>query len=316
MGYHNCIGRRPGDGKYPMYSGSSLNRKKKTTIQEKQDDGDSFGIHTFSPRSRSKVRDKATAFWRAGSGDRIFVTLTFIDDVTDHKGVSILNKFLTAIREDHPGFLYLWTAEHQKETGRIHFHLIANKRLPVKRYNGLWVLQQYNAGLRGKSKYGIEISKEEIESRYKDGTIGKVLNPFDVEKIKTIHGISWYITKYVTKQKDGEVFGCQTWHCSRRVSRLFTKETVSPSAFRYMLSFNNYVLDKTTGECRPSMIYKTPFFIMTFINNKASPLTWIRGMEKVNKWVLKGLEIDQVPTIDDQDYRRIYCNQYELDRTD
>lgn len=315
MGYHHCIGRRPGEGEYPLLSGSSLNRLRKKVSKEKKPP-QSYGIHILSSRSRSKVRDKATAFWRAGSGDRVFVTLTFIDQVTDYQGVRILNKFLTAVREDHPKIRYLWVAEHQPESGRIHFHCIFNKRLSVSRYNPLWVLQQYNAGLRHTTKYGTVISMAEMQQRYENGTVGKVCNPFDVEKIRTIHGISWYLTKYITKQKKDDPFGCQTWHCSRQVSRLFTREAVSPSAFRYMQSFENYRVDKETGECYPSPIYQSPFFIMTFVNNKASPLPWIRKLEQANKWILKDeLQLDQAPQINDLIYRKIFCTAEALNKS-
>lgn len=312
LGYNHCIGRRPGDQEYPRFSGSSLNRRpQKKPPAPAEDPEISYGIHYLSSRSRSKVRDKATAFYRAGSGNRIFVTLTFIDDVTDQQGVEILNKFLTVVRKGHPQIQYLWVAEHQ-ERGTIHFHIIMNRRLPVRRYNALWVLQQYNAGLRAKNKYGEMISQSEIEERYKDGTVGKVLNPFDVERVKTIYGISYYLTKYITKQAKDQPFGCQTWHCSRRVSRLFTKTTVSPSAFRYMMSFNNYKVDKKTGECFASPIYQTPFFLMTYVNNKASPLQYLREFEQINKWLLQGFEPDTVPALDDIMYRRLHCSQDAL----
>lgn len=314
LGYNHCIGRRPGEEDYPRFSGSSLNRRPQKKRPDKQeDDGITYGVHYLSSRSRSKVRDKATAFYRAGSGSRIFVTLTFVSEVTDQQGVEILNKFLTVVRKDHPQLQYLWVAEHQEETrSTIHFHIIMNRRLPVRRYNALWVLQQYNAGLRAKNKYGEVISRAEIEERYKDGTVGKVLNPFDVERVKTIYGISYYLTKYITKQKKEDPFGCQTWHCSRRVSRLFTKTTVSPSTFRYMMSFRNYKVDKKTGECFPSPIYQTPFFIMTYVNNKASPLVYLREFEQVNKWLLQGFDPGKLPALDDIMYRRLHCSEQAL----
>lgn len=314
LGYNHCIGRRPGDEEYPRFSGSSLNRRPKVRPpEEKKEDGPSYGIHYLSSRSRSKVRDKATAFYRAGSGNRIFVTLTFISEVTDQQGVEILNKFLTVVRKEHPQIQYLWVAEHQKLTrSTIHFHMIMNRRLPVRRYNALWVLQQYNAGLTAKNKYGEIIDRAEIEERYRDGTVGKVLNPFDVERVKTIYGISYYLTKYITKQEKDDPFGCQTWHCSRRVSRLFTKTTVSPSTFRYMRSFKNYKVDKKTGECFPSPIYQTPFFVMTYVNNKASPLVYLREFEQVNKWLLQGFDPGKLPALDDIMYRRLHCSEQAL----
>jgi len=276
-------------------------------------DGLSFGIHMFSDRSRGKVKDKATAFFRACPGSRVFMTLTFVAAVSDQDGVSILNKFLTYVRKKHSGFQFLWVAERQINNrdfpGNIHFHVILNKRLPVKIYNGLWVMQQYNAGLRAKNKYGEEITMEEITRRYQDGTIGKVLNPLDVDKIRSIGGLSHYLTKYITKQEKNSPFGCATWHCSRGVSRLFTKAVVNPSAFRYCLSLNNCRVDKKTGEVSEATAIKKPFFVMVFINNKSVPLNYLKEMETINKWLMAGMKPDSLRSCDDELYRKYFLCQ-------
>lgn len=277
------------------------------------DPGLSFGIRMLSPRSRGKVKDKATAFFRACPGSRVFVTLTFIQAVTDQRGVSILNKFLTAVRKKHLNFQFLWVAERQDKNrenpGNIHFHMIMNKRLPVREYNALWVLQQYNAGLRGKNKYGEPISPAEINSRYEDGTIGKVFNPYDAKKISSIGGLSSYLTKYITKQEENVAFGCAVWHCSRGVSRLFTKAVVSPSAFRYAMSLNNCRVDKKTGEVFEATAIRKQFFMMVWVNNKSMPLHYLREMEQINKWVLAGTPVDKLRTMNDDLYRKYFVCQ-------
>jgi hypothetical protein len=270
----------------------------------------SFGIHMLSPRSRGKIKDKATAFYRASPGSRTFVTLTFIAAVDDRAGIAVLNKFLTVIKQRMTNVQYLWVAERQ-ENGNIHFHMIINKRLPVKQFNALWVLQQYNAGLTGKTKYGESISRREIEDRYENGTVGKVLNPFDVKKIRSIGGLSGYLTKYITKQEKNKPFGCSVWHCSRTVSRLFTRATVQPSAFAYLQTFNNYRVDKRTGECFPAEVVKGAYFVMVYVNNKAAPLRYLREMEQVNKWILEGHTLDRLPELDDDDYRKRYLCETE-----
>ena len=276
-------------------------------------EGISFGIHVFSDRSRGKVKDKATAFFRACPGSRVFLTLTFIAAVSDQDGVSILNKFLTYIRKKHSGFQFLWVAERQLNNkdfpGNIHFHLIMNKRLPVREYNGLWVLQQYNAGLRAKNKYGEMISMEEITQRYQAGTVGKVLNPLDIDKIRSIGGLSHYLTKYITKQEKNSPFGCAPWHCSRGVSKLFTKAVVTPSAFRYCCSINNCKVDKKTGEVFEAQAIKKPFFVMVFINNKSVPLNYLKEMETINKWMLGGMEPDKLRSCNDELYRKYFLCQ-------
>jgi hypothetical protein len=271
-------------------------------------DGLCYGIHVLSARSRGKIKDKATAFYRACPGSRIFLTLTFIAAVDDNTGVSILNKFLTAVRSKMKALQYLWVAERQTKNpetpNNIHFHVILNKRLPVKEFNNLWVLQQYNAGLRGRTQYGKQISQAEINERYKKGTIQKVLNPLDVRRVRSIGGLSGYLTKYITKQEKDVPFGCAVWHCSRGVSRLFTKTVVSPSAFRSCMSFHNGRLDKETGELfDPTMIVKQ-FWIMVYINNKSLPLKYLGEMEQINKWQMQGTSIEAVPLSDDNDYRK------------
>jgi hypothetical protein len=279
-------------------------------------DGSGFGIHVLSARSRGKIKDKATAFFRASSGDRIFCTLTFIAAVDDRTGVAILNKFLTALRKEFGALQFLWVAERQ-ENGNIHFHLIVNKRLPVRRWNGMWVLQQYNAGLRGRNKYDEVVELPEILARFKDGTIQKVFNPLDVKKVKSIGGLSMYLTKYITKQEKKVPFGCAVWHCSRRVSRMFTRATVGPSAFAYMMSLSNCRVDKSTGEVFmprrvPPVKPGDNFYIMVYANNKGAPLKYLKEMESVNRWLLQGHELDRLALIDDDKYRSVFCKDMEV----
>jgi hypothetical protein len=57
-------------------------------------------IHLLSKRSKGKVRDKCTALYRCFKETGILATLTFINDVSDKQAVKILNKFLTALRDD------------------------------------------------------------------------------------------------------------------------------------------------------------------------------------------------------------------------
>ncbi len=326
LGYNHCVGGWPGQNDYPILSGSCLNRKKKEARPGERKKSESV-VHLFSARSRGKVKDKATAFYRSAAGDRIFLTLTFIQAVTDKEGVQILNKFLTVLRKEKSGLQYLWVAEHQDSNpdtpNNIHFHIIINKRLAVKRYNALWVLQQYNAGLQGKSKSGEPISREEVEKRYQYDISSKfkkkdpdsmmaVLNPLDVEKAYGVNGLAYYLTKYISKQKNKDPFDCLNWHCSRRVSRLFTKEVVGPSTFAYLLSFNNYKVNPKTGECWKAEIISRQFFTMVYVNNKGAPLSRLKKLEQVNKWIMKeDFTVDKVPTYNDALYRKYHVNGTE-----
>jgi hypothetical protein len=288
----------------------------------------SYGVHVLSTRSRGKIKDKATAFFRSCPGDRIFGTFSFIAPVDDKTGQSILNKFLVQCRKKFPGLQYFWVAERQ-DNGNIHFHMILNKRLPVGRWNALWVLQQYNAGLVGHDEWGDEISKERIMELYaldqkegycgarsKDGKkkisrIQAALNPLDLKKVKSIGRLSSYLTKYITKQEKNKPFGCAVWHCSRRVSRMFTRQTVGPSAFAYMKSMSNWGVDKKTGEIwgLPQEFMPCPYAVVIYALDKTAPLRYLRRMEQVNKWVLEGVDIPRVPMVDDQLYQSYFKPQ-------
>jgi len=337
LGYNHCIGQFAGSDEYPRLSGSSLNRslrdkkvKPARLFIEGPDKVPYQEPRVFSKRSRSKVKDKATAFWRAldkrrkEKPNRTFATFTFIEDIPDGEAVKVLNKFLTVLRKEKADLQYLWVAEPQEENhNRIHFHMLLDRRLDVRRYNALWVLQQYNSGLVGQSEKGEAYSLAEIRRRYDhdmnsefkkhdpDG-LQAILNPFDIEKATSITGLSVYLTQYITKQSKDHTFACQTWHCSRKVSKLFTKEIVGPSTFAYMLSPANWRVDTRTGEVRQeAKPIVQQFFTMVYINNKASPLSRLKQMEQVNKWIMQDFEPDRLPMFSTWLYHKHMANETE-----
>lgn len=284
--------------------------------------------YQLSSRSRAKIRDKITAFFRAAGRSRTFATLTFIEKLDDGTAVEILNKFLTQLRKAFHRFEYIWVAERQ-ENGNIHFHMMLNKFLPVGRWNAMWVIAQYNSGLRGTRENDTEITYEEILDLYrKDATVnfkptvknpktGKkvthmqlVLNPFDIREVKSVDLLSSYLTKYVTGQPYDTFFACRPWHSSRGVSRLFTKQLTTPSTFRYMNSIANYWVDKTTGEMNAPKTIRGAFWVVTYVCNKRVVLPFLKRMEQANKWLLAGLSPDGLEYLDDRELVRIY-NQYE-----
>jgi hypothetical protein len=254
-------------------------------------------VHFLSTRSKGKVRDKCTAFHRCLGTRKTFATLTFLNDVSDKDAVKILNKFFTQLREDFPKLKYIWIAERQtKTTGRIHFHIILNQWLPVKKYNDLWVLQQYNSGIEC-----IGISYCTIVGLIRNGLLGKHLNPFDVKKIKNINGLSYYLTKYVTKNKSG-AFECLAWHCSRSVSKLFTKTVVSRSCFAAAASFVNSRLDRKTGELTQIKAPPSPFYQLFYIENKPYFLPEMADLEMVNREIISGKVPFGIFTDEEEDF--------------
>lgn len=280
------------------------------------------GLHRISARSKGKIKDKATAFFRSCRGQATFVTLTFIQAVADTEAVKILNSFITQVRKVHKHLNYLWVAERQEKNktfpGNIHFHIIVSRRLSVKKWNSLWVLCQYNAGLRAQDRFGDEITMGEIEMLYKEKGVGEVLNPFDIKKISTIDRLSWYLVKYITKNNDGEGykrgFECAAWHCSRGVSRLFTRCFVGLSAFNAARTRANFSVNKQTGECFYPEVIKKEFWQMIYINNKRFPLEYLREMEQVNKWQCAGIDCFPSGWKDlryetDADYTKFYLSE-------
>ena len=258
--------------------------------------GNENGLHVLSPRSKGKIKDKATAFFRACCKKRrTFATLTFLDDVDDKAAVKILNSFFTTIRKHHPDFKYLWVAERQ-ENENIHFHCLFNMYMDVKYYNSLWVICQYNAGLVFFDPFREEtIKRQEIILRHNLGTMHEILNPFDIERVKSIYGISYYLTKYITKNKS-KGFDCLAWHCSRVVSRMFTKAIVAREVQSMAANpYINFRLNKKTGEIFTGKMEKGRFHLLFYIENKVYFLQELSEMEQVNKWILGGWVPDCVP---------------------
>jgi len=287
-------------------------------------------VYKLSSRSRAKVRDKITAFFRASpTRQRTFATLSFIDRVDDGTAVEILNKFLTQMRKQFPTLQYLWVAERQEENvkfpGNIHFHMLLNKFLPVGRWNALWVLAQYNAGLIGHREDGSAIEYSQLLDLWKKDEaagflptcinpktgkkrthIQEVLNPFDVREIKNVSQLSAYVTKYVTGQSEDTWFACRPWHCSRGVSRLFTRQLTSPSTFRYMRTLANVAISRETGEIYEPKVITGPFWVTVYTVNKRAPLPFLKEMERVNRWQLEGMDISALTRLTEENYRKVH----------
>lgn len=268
-------------------------------------------IHLLSKRTKGKLRDKATALFRCFKADGILATLTFIAKVEDKTAVKILNKFLTVLRTEYGLKNYLWVAERQnrnyKWPGNIHFHMVLNKRLAVEQFNALWLRQQFNAGLRHES-----FSELDVQSLYSftDRELQQRLNPFDVEKISSIYTLSYYLTKYITKNqtKKSQGFQCSAWHCSRSVSRLFTKTIATQSTFSKAAGSANYRIDPKTKQIIKAKQVHGQFHNLFFIENKYLFLPDLGELEQINCWILEGMLPDKIPEIDDLDISKFYNN--------
>ena len=161
----------------------------------------------MSWRSKQKIRKKITCFSRTQK--RLsFVTLTFLNKVSDEEAVNILRKFIDNVKKRSNDFQYLWVVERQTQNdefkGNPHFHMITNKYWKIEKWWNYWLALQQKNG---------------IIPRDKDF---KPSSAFDVKQLnaRNIKRITSYVTKYVTK--NNEKFKCQIWNCSRKVSKLYT----------------------------------------------------------------------------------------------
>lgn len=194
------------------FTGSALQRKKqkpkKDTKAKKRESKDKVRKErTLSRRSKQKIRKKITCFARCYK--RLsFVTLTFVNKVSDEQAVNLLRKFVDNAKKRSQDFQYVWVAERQTKNdvfaGNVHFHMITNKYWKIEKWWNYWIdLQEKNG----------------IKPRDKDY---KPTSAFDVKQLNSnnIRSIASYVTKYVTK--NDAKFKCQVWNCSKRVSELYT----------------------------------------------------------------------------------------------
>ena len=262
----------------------------------------------MSRRTREKLREKILAFYKAANGranrkgyrantvEFHLITLTFIGRVTDRHGTAILNKFLTQLHEKYGNFSFTWVAEKQGN-GNIHFHMVCDRRFKLSYINSLWTVQQIRAGVRNYEKEyevisgnGDNLAGEgcDIESLHHAKqwrTVQKYFNPVDIEKVKTIDGVSCYLTNYVTKN-ESKIYG-RAWHCSRSVSRIFTKKIISRKVFDIT---GNSEKNRITSRKGKEYINKTffgPYCIINSIYNKAYYNRYLSDMQLINEYILQ-----------------------------
>jgi hypothetical protein len=108
-----------------------------------------------------------------------------------------------------------------------------------------------------------------------------------------MYGLSWYLTKYITKNESG-AFNCLAWHCSRNVSRLFTKTIVSRSTFSKIASKDNSRIAPKTGQHVYARQVKGAYYHLFFIENKYLFLPEMAELEQANRWILDGFDVGRL----------------------
>lgn len=245
----------------------------------------------MSRRTKIKIKEKMMAVYAASKNNFTLCTLTLIGDAEDTKAVKVLNKYFTVLRKKYNQLNYVWVAERQKN-GRIHFHIIIDRRFDIDYINSLWVIQQFNAGIiheEAKLKLEVEAGTtfKKLHKLGPDGwkQVHKYLNPVDVANVKTIDGVSAYLTNYVTKNETK--LSCQIWHCNRNVSRIFTKQLISKKVFNHTSNPRINKIKKLNGRLYTNKTFIHQYGIINNIYNKKYFRHHLKELDLINSWILK-----------------------------
>ena len=352
LSHNRSIGHVSRTPEKQLFFGSSFNRKKKPfhdqerlqTSEEKNGKNNdaswdsekdnplrkvkkfhsskSLQLRGTSERTKHKIKDKMLSFFEASKGkkgfrhnkvDFYFITLTFINKVNDKLAISVLNKFLTVLKNKYGNFGYIWVAEKQ-QNGNIHYHMIADKRFNLYYLNSLWTVQQINSGIRNYEQEYECLDKEKVtindlHSAKSWQTIQKYLNPVDIKPVKTIEGISAYLTSYVTK--NDSKFYCSSWHCNRQVSRIFTSSAINRDVFDITCDSNKNRIKTIKGKEYINTTYFGQYCIINTIYNKSYYRRYLDEMRLINRYILlkeREIKIDhdfvyKYNLVDNQQYR-------------
>lgn len=184
---------------------------------------------------KAQVKNRIHSYLNCMKGEKMlyFWTVTFPESTTDDTAYLLLNKWFTRLRREKMLKDYLWIAERQdgkrlndqskKATGTIHFHIVINYKMCVKKANRFMrasIMHSINDGEinwsreKAKNYNGVDIAKDRKTKR--------VINFAKQNKQKSL---SSYLTKYVTK--NNEAFQHLAWHSSRGYSNLITSVRVT-----------------------------------------------------------------------------------------
>jgi hypothetical protein len=184
-----------------------MERLLKNPLKLSENEDHSYEPRVMSRRTQSKIRKKLIAFARIHQ-KLTFVTLTFVNKVSDRLAIKVLGTFLDNVSKRFKDFQYIWVVEKQTKNkifeNNIHFHLVTNKYWEISRWWAYWVEVQ--------KKFGVIPRNQEFNPT----------SAFDVKTIKSnnIKAVGNYITKYVTKNKGS--FHGMLWNCSKKISQLYT----------------------------------------------------------------------------------------------
>ncbi|MBE6291835.1 MAG: replication endonuclease [Bacteroidales bacterium] len=158
--------------------------------------------------NKTKVRDKCTAFFELERSRKFcaFYSVSFPAGSKEEDIYKVWNSWLTNLRKTYGLRDYLWVAEYQ-QNGTLHYHLLVNVFMNIKRVNRAMGIALFHQGMLG------------------DLTIDKY-NGVDVKRVTSNRGaLNAYLTKYISKSEN-HTYKRAPWRCSQSVSALFTSVAI------------------------------------------------------------------------------------------
>ncbi|WP_233882170.1 rolling circle replication-associated protein [Tenacibaculum piscium] len=194
---------------------------------------------------KSKIRNKCFSFFNLKASKMFcaFYSISFPAGLSDEMAYKLFNTWLTRCRKNEKLKSYLWVAERQKNK-TLHFHLLTNQYMAIRTVNGYMasaLKTQFKNGsippeIEAPTKYnGVDVDNLYYSKRRKN-------HKKRISKAETIKKLSYYITKYVTKNT--ERFSRLAWHCSRSISNLFTSVCYSEIEDTFLAEQLNLNADK------------------------------------------------------------------------
>ena len=225
--------------------------------------------------NRPVVRGKINAFFNLQATREFcaFYSISFPCGISDNDAFKLFNLWQTRCRQSFSLKSFIWVAERQ-QNGTIHFHILTNTRMPIKRVNGfmrtalLPYCCQYGWSVAKVSKYnGIDVDNVWYSKRRNASGCARRRSHAHAQQ-----HLSLYVTKYVSKNRD--TFSHLAWHESRDIAALFTAHNFDVEECEQIISYflsTKKFWKKFDGEfvavyLHPTVYDLTPYTQITAVN--------------------------------------------------
>jgi hypothetical protein len=221
---------------------------------------------------KKRLMDRIFALYNSDLAEQYFnfITLTFPQGVKNDDRVTILNTFLTRMRQYYPNFTYIWVREKHK-SGLYHYHCFCCCYTDIKTMQALWIETIYNKTKLYATKRSIDL---------------EVIDPANHGKCVQ------YIAKYVGKG-DFTSEG-RSWACSQLVSRLFCSSVIDWDSARGMINENEprFVPDTEIVYFQLNENFRFHKCKVLIRANKLVRLEYERERARMTKKVLNRMAVD------------------------